>query len=463
MTKKEVYRLIAKSANYGNLGLFIGAGFSIAVSEISYNFEPLRWVDLLEKICLENNILWNSKKNTEGMVEKEEEVKKELNSCPEIASQICNLIKEKKGITLDEAVRIVKEQICNITSWYSNKDQRDLYGKKLKSLSPNWIVTTNYDLILETLLPEESISLSPNEEFVFPRNRIPIYHLHGIRSEPENIVITNEDYIALSRPHNYRMERLAFLFSESTTLMIGYRIGDQNVLTALDWAKNIYDTQNRNTQEYPHNIIQIVYTDTPRTDAYKTEKGILILETNSLIKTLDDIIETITELKNIQKEKKNFLDILREIFLNPNEEQLNDFLSDEDSRHKTLRNIIDEKEIAIASESFLSEVFNLAWGATEPDGAFEAYADILNIFIDIFKNFELKAFPPSIVMLFISNFERLCYYINEERGTSYKAYDIWKREKDSILERNKEDLKTYSRWNWRINSLLKRSNFTLKQ
>ena len=60
MTKKEVYRLIAKSANYGNLGLFIGAGFSIAVSEISYNFEPLRWVDLLEKICLENNILWNS-------------------------------------------------------------------------------------------------------------------------------------------------------------------------------------------------------------------------------------------------------------------------------------------------------------------------------------------------------------------------------------------------------------------
>ncbi len=463
MTKKEVYRLIAKSANYGNLGLFIGAGFSIAVSEISYNFEPLRWVDLLEKICLENNILWNSKKNTEGMVEKEEEVKKELNSCPEIASQICNLIKEKKGITLDEAVRIVKEQICNITSWYSNKDQRDLYGKKLKSLSPNWIVTTNYDLILETLLPEESISLSPNEEFVFPRNRIPIYHLHGIRSEPENIVITNEDYIALSRPHNYRMERLSFLFSESTTLMIGYRIGDQNVLTALDWSKNIYDTQNSNTQEYPHNIIQIVYTDSPRPDAYKTEKGIIILETNSLIKTLDGIIESITELKDLQRQKKKSLDMLRKTFLNPNKKQLNDFLADEDKRHEILTNIINEKEVAIASEFFLSEAFNSAWEATKANGAFEAYADILNIFIDIFKNFELHNFPPSIVMVFISNFEQLCFYIDDVLGTSYKAYDIWKREKDSILERNKEDIKTYSRWNWRINSLLKRSNFTLKQ
>lgn len=94
--------------------------------------------------------------------------------------------------------------------------------------------------------------------------------------------------------------------------MIGYRIGDQNVLTALDWSKNIYDPQNNNNQEYPHNIIQIVYTDSPRTDAYKTEKGILILETNSLIKTLDDIIESIIDLKDIQKEKNNSLDILRE-------------------------------------------------------------------------------------------------------------------------------------------------------
>ena len=463
MTKKEVYKLIAESANYGNLGLFIGAGFSIAVSEISYNFEPLSWAELLERICIDNGILWNPKMDSKGKIEQEEDVKKDLNSCPEIASQICNLLRDKNDITFEEAVRTVKEQICNITSWYSNKEQRDIYGNKLKSLSPNWIVTTNYDLILETLLPEESISLSPKDEFVFPRNRIPIYHLHGIRSEPENIVITNEDYIALSRPHNYRMERLAFLFSESTTLMIGYRIGDQNVLTALDWSKNIYDPQNNNNQEYPHNIIQIVYTDSPRTDAYKTEKGILILETNSLIKTLDDIIESIIDLKDIQKEKNNSLDTLRETFLNPNEEQLNDFLSDENKRHEILTNIINDKEIAIASESFLSEVFNSAWEATKPDGAFEAYADILNIFIDIFKNFELQSFPPSIVMFFISNFERLCFYVNDVCGTSYKAYDIWKQEKDLFLEKNKEDIKTYSRWNWRIYSLLKRSNFISKQ
>lgn len=72
MTKKEVYKLIAESANYGNLGLFIGAGFSIAVSEISYNFDPLSWAELLERICIDNGILWNPKMDSKGKIEQDE-------------------------------------------------------------------------------------------------------------------------------------------------------------------------------------------------------------------------------------------------------------------------------------------------------------------------------------------------------------------------------------------------------
>ena len=202
MTNDEVYKLIAQSAIYGNLGLFIGAGFSLAVNEIHKNCEPLSWPKLLESICKENGILWESKKDESGEIIEKSEIAKDFLSCPEIASNICELISSKNSISKEEAVARFKNQACNTTAWYSSIEQRCQYSDLLRNLLPNWIVTTNYDLILETLLPEEAVSLSPKDKFIYPKGKIPIYHLHGIRTKPETIVITKEDYIALSRPHN---------------------------------------------------------------------------------------------------------------------------------------------------------------------------------------------------------------------------------------------------------------------
>ena len=47
--KSEVYKLIAESSIYGNLGLFVGAGFSLAVNEAYQTCNPLSWPKLLEK------------------------------------------------------------------------------------------------------------------------------------------------------------------------------------------------------------------------------------------------------------------------------------------------------------------------------------------------------------------------------------------------------------------------------
>ena len=459
MTKDDVYKLVAESATFGNLGLFIGAGFSLAVNESSFNFEPLSWIELLKSICRDNEITWDSNSDGTGKITPPE-LQKEFASCPEVASQICKIISRKAEVSLAEATNMFKKQVCNITSWYSNKSQRDIYGKILKSLLPNWIVTTNYDLILETLLPEESVSLSPRNEFVFNRSKIPIFHLHGVCTDFETIIITNEDYIALSRPHNYRMERLSLMFSESTTLMIGYSIGDPNVLTALDWSKNVYDEQVDEAKKYPHAIIQLVYTETPKYEPYETDNGIIILETNSIKVSLGKMISLINEFKETQKLKNDELNSLREKYLNPTVTDINDFLTNIKKRHEILKEIIEQKEIVIATETYLSEIFKTAWKKTEPSGAFDEYSKVLDIFLDIFKTFELKKFPPSIYMLFVSNFEKLSFYINDIMGTSYKAFENWKQNKDSIAEENKKEISGISSWNWNIKKLLKRSNFS---
>lgn len=458
MTKDEVYKLIAESSIFGNLGLFIGAGFSLAVNQESHTCTPLSWPELLKKICLENDILWDDKTEENGNIIKSE-IKKEYVSCPEIASQICKIISKKNTIPLEDAIKKFKHEVCNITSWYADAQQRGIFHDLLKSISPNWIVTTNYDLIIETLLPEETFSLSPNDEFVYPKNKIPIYHLHGIRTEPETIIITREDYIELSRPHNYRMEKLSLMFSESSTIMIGYKLGDQNVQTALDWSRNVYDEQHIGKQKYPHNIIQLVYNDNPKNEPYETSNGIIILETNSVYNILQEMSETISQLQCEYDQKNITLNEYQNKYLNSTQSDIDFFIGDENKRKQMLDEIIEYPEIVIATESFLSEVFKYLWKQTEDFGHFDEYADILNILLYIFNNYELTKFPPSIYMFIIGQFDKLALYINDTIGSSFKAYNIWLSEKDSVLDNNKNEIRNISQWNWRIKSLLFRADF----
>ena len=60
----------------------------------------------------------------------------------------------------------------------------------------------------------------------------------------------------LFRPSQYRQIRLALTIKESTTCLLGYSLGDVNVLTALDWSKNVFRESKGN---YPHEVVQILW------------------------------------------------------------------------------------------------------------------------------------------------------------------------------------------------------------
>jgi len=51
----------------------------------------------------------------------------------------------------------------------------------------------------------------------------------------ELYIIVQEDYVGQFRPTEYRQIKMALMIKESTMLIIGYGLGDVNVLTALDW------------------------------------------------------------------------------------------------------------------------------------------------------------------------------------------------------------------------------------
>ena len=56
LTREYVLNALFKAFNYGNLGLFIGAGFSKAVVNDNLVASALSWGDLINKACEELHI-----------------------------------------------------------------------------------------------------------------------------------------------------------------------------------------------------------------------------------------------------------------------------------------------------------------------------------------------------------------------------------------------------------------------
>lgn len=437
MEKADVYNLIAKSTIFGNLGLFVGSGFSKAVCESPFiNKGPLSWEELLKKTCEHYNLEW-------------EEITKKIMSYPEIASEICRKIMQKREQEISlkskkyyDIQKEVKASICEFTSWYPNEEQRTDFSPLLKSLEPQWIITTNYDLVLESLLPDFSISLSPENSLVYSKSSIPIYHLHGIRSNPDTLIITNEDYVKLFRPTEYRLHKLSLTLSESTTLIMGYGVGDQNVLTALDWSKNVYSNK---SEHFPNEIIQIMYSEDSTDEVSETEDGMIILKTSSLLQTLKEIKESI-EKNNISNTED--LDKIKKITIelcSLEEDQINTFIMDQDKRKALLMDISPLiNKVTTPFLMFLNIVFDKSWEKTHPTGAFSEYAIVLNIIIDLFSIIEYEKMPPALFGLTANNLSRLSWYIGNGKGESHYARRVWDSRNKEIPEPARKELSAYA-------------------
>jgi hypothetical protein len=91
----------------------------------------------------------------------------------------------------------------------------------------------------------------------------------------------------LFRPSEYRQVKLALTVRESTTVILGYGLGDVNVFTALDWSQNVFRLDK---SRYPRDVIQIIKNENPANDPYRDENGIMIVETESLSDFFEEFI-----------------------------------------------------------------------------------------------------------------------------------------------------------------------------
>jgi SIR2-like domain len=430
ISRLQALEFISQSASYGNLGAFIGAGFSKAVLNTESDNIALSWGELLEEVSKSLGIDY-------------EKIWKQGVGYPEIASKLCELYSESKSISYKESLQKVKKEIARLTSWYPDKTQRSAFSEHLHTLSFSWIITTNYDLVIESLLTGASIPLGPNDSLIAPAGIVPVFHLHGVRTNPDEIIIAQEDYVGLFRPTEYRQIKLALTIKESTTLILGYGLGDVNVLTALDWSKNVFSGAPEN---YPNEVIQIVKKDNPKEDPYRDRNSIIVIETNSLESFFKEYSKVREESLQEELKLKANLSELASKLDSHDESTVEKFIDDGKFRKEVLTTLSSfSNDLISGFVSFLNRCIDETWTRSAPDGAFQGYADNLSMILDILTSFSIKQIPPALFETAAYALHRVGYYVGSENGKSFAAQKVWNARKSTISSDMVSELNTFAK------------------
>lgn len=236
---RKMFIALAKDCAKNGVNLFVGSGLTKALCKSAPT-----WGELLSRALTEL-----------GLAQELEQCMSNGDSFPKIASNICEELSEKLCVSFDDAVSVFKTTICSLSSFYVSEQSE--CGKKLleaiEGIQPSYIVTTNYDLCIESILGEKSSHIGGQDPISNTGCKIPVYHIHGSVLNPEDIVITQEDYIRMFRPGEYRQSSVPVILSSAPTIFVSYSINDVNVKTYIDWCKEVY---NMNSQ---YNQYQIVY------------------------------------------------------------------------------------------------------------------------------------------------------------------------------------------------------------
>ena len=449
LTRHAVLSEIANASLFGSFGLFVGTGFSKALTDGN----APSFKELLQQVGhdLELSFDLDDVANLLGK------------SYPKIALEMAKrLIGEdaQSGDTqqsMQKALLVFKNAVCKNCDLTADEEIANVYREVVKRIPIQWVITTNYDFILEDII-SNSIYLLPNQLLNPRSDYVPIYHLHGHIRSPENIVITESDYVGLFSPTEYRQLKLNLLLAESTTLMLGYNLGDVNVQTAIEWSRVFKREKRLLTESYQSLVIQALYVpESAAAEPYYGDNGEVILETSNILDLLNEVREIIDGKKIEHSESQELLDLWMD------KDKFAKVIADDKGARtefiETIKAFPRSYDVQTLLK-FLRAVLEPIWGLAREDGGFGHYDRFLNVLLDILENIPVSNTHPSLFAYLAERLDDVGYYISPDGmrriGDSWSATQTWQARRKAIPEPMRAGLADYanSHHRYRLRDLL---------
>lgn len=133
----------------------------------------------------------------------------------------------------------------------------------LKQLKVDGVVTTNWDLFLESTFSKFKTYIGQNGLLTSSTHSIgEIYKIHGCISKPESMILTDEDYDEFNRKNPILAAKLLTIFTEHPIIFIGYSLSDENIKDILTTLLSCYDPES--IEKLKENLIFIEWDEDPK-------------------------------------------------------------------------------------------------------------------------------------------------------------------------------------------------------
>ena len=263
-TEEQCIELLAKELEKEKLIIFVGAG-------VSKNSGLPNWNELIKEYAKE---LGNKKENF-----KSDEILK-----------IPQKYFEKFG-------EIKYYEILN--KIFSGKYEPNSIHEVLKKMNLNYIVTTNYDNLIETKI--NSYVVSEDTDLPHYNTNTMVIKMHGDIVK-KNVVLKKSDYKNYETNFPLISTYLKGLFTTNTILFIGYSFNDASVQQIMKWIRNIL--KNDTKQAFLVDLNSNTIIQDKNKEQLITRIPLKVLN-NEYEKTLESFLKKIIVKKNeISKESK---------------------------------------------------------------------------------------------------------------------------------------------------------------
>ncbi|MFC6176256.1 SIR2 family protein [Companilactobacillus huachuanensis] len=455
---------LADEISKWGVGLIVGAGFSKAVINDGDN-QAKNWKELFEDLARYLNIS-DFKDKKQPFIDVDEDLSKGL-TLPQIATKVCQLLAKERNITYENSKNEVKKIIRALVNWVPESNETEEYKNLFEGLNIKWIVTTNYDEVLEAILGEKGYTIDPDQPLTAPSDMIPIYHIHGDRKNYSSLIVTHEDYVPLFKPGNYRESKLFTMMAEAPVLILGYSLSDLNLLSALEQSKQIFNDKDnfpvvlanfvgqQDDLEYQKerfdggsyeridvNSISTFLNKLGRLISYNEDMhNLMLTDKKDAYEPFQSLVKDVEKLSSDSESYEDYTDFIIENYSDLSECPEAYIIKDAKANFDNLKELgKPEADQTIIFNKSLVIVMQYYRGKSSENGNFKLYSSLLDFILYIIDTFEMDWFTPRGMELITRNLNYCLEHTGEAGilGVSWSADSTWKKEGPKFYKNHRE-------------------------